>query len=203
MIGVRRCWSGVRTEFVQIKPWLLIAHARACFYFNVVVNKQIIQSFTCIFKIVFEWSGGLEPWGWVTEQNKDEAQCGCWKWSVYCEETHDRQVWLGTFLSGKLNCLVSWKRDLILQCLSQRFCSYFAYKFKWQMSFFSSATLFRVDSKRLKKCSILTRRIKITNMLFLHVCTNWPTLLLFFSLRHLLRWQQNVKLIWFWTRRIK
>ncbi len=45
--------------------------------------------------------------------------------------------------------------------------------------FFFSATLFRVDSKRLNKFSILTRRIKITNMLFLHVCTNWPTLLLF------------------------
>ncbi len=33
------------------------------------------------------------------------------------------------------------------------------------MSFFSAA-LFRVDSKRLNKFSILTRRIKITNMLF-------------------------------------
>ncbi len=32
------------------------------------------------------------------------------------------------------------------------------------MSF--SATLFRVDSKRLNKFSILTRRIKMTNMLF-------------------------------------
>ncbi len=102
------------------------------------------------------------------------------KWS----ETHVRQVWLGTFFSGKLNCLVSWKRDLILQCLSQRFCSYFTYKtyilhayretvvlapytFKWKMSFFFSATLFRVDSKRLNKFCILTRRIKITNMLFL------------------------------------
>ncbi len=112
----------IRSRFVQIKPWLLIAHARACFYFNVVVNKQIIQSFTCIFKIVFEWSGCgtavfcLEPRRWVTEQNKAEAQCGCWKWSVYCEETHVRQVWLGKFFSGKLNCLVSWKRDLILQC---------------------------------------------------------------------------------------
>ncbi len=128
----------IQTGFVQIKPWLLIAHARACFYFNVVVNKQIIQSFTCIFKIVFEWSGGgtagfcLKPRRWVTEQNKDEAQCGCWKWSVYCEETHDRQVWLGTFFSGKFNCFM--KRDLIFQ--SQRFCSYFTYKFKWQMSFF-------------------------------------------------------------------
>ncbi len=200
----------IRSGSVQIKPWLLIAHARACFYFNVVVNKQIIQSFTCIVKIVFEWSGGgtagfcPEPCTWVTEQNKDEAQCGCCKWPIYCEETHLRQVWLGTFFSGKLNCLVSLKRDLILQCLSQRFCSYFAYKFKWQMSFFS-ATLFRVDSKRLNKFSILTRRIKIPNMLFLHFCTNWPTLLLFFfSLRHLLlRWQQNVKLIWFWTRQIK
>jgi len=121
----------------------------------------------------------IEPCTWVTEQNKDEAQCGCWKWSVYCEETHLRQVWLGTFFSGKLNCLVSWKRDLILQCLSQRFCSYFTYKCKWQMSFFS-ATLFRVDSKRLNKFSILTRRIKITKMLFLHFCTNWPTVLLFF-----------------------
>ncbi len=49
------------------------------------------------------------------------------------------------------------------------------------MSFFFSATLFRVDSKRLNKFSILTRRIKITNMLFLHVCTNWPTLLFFLS----------------------
>ncbi len=69
----------IRTGFVQIKPWLLIAHAHACFYLNVVVNKQIIQSFTCIFKIVFEWSGGgtagfcLEPRRWVTEQNKDEV----------------------------------------------------------------------------------------------------------------------------------
>ncbi len=78
-------WSEFRDDdpdrFVQIKPWLLIAHARACFYFNVVVNKQIIQSFTCIFKILFEWSGRstagfcLEPWGWVTEQ-KGEARCG-------------------------------------------------------------------------------------------------------------------------------
>ncbi len=50
------------------------------------------------------------------------------------------------------------------------------------MSYFFSATLFRVDSKRLNKFSILTRRIKITNMLFLHFCTNWPTVLLFFSL---------------------
>ncbi len=72
----------IRTGSVQIKPWLLIAHARACFYFNVVVNKQIIKSFTCIFKILFEWSGGgtavfcPEPFTWVTEQNKDEAQCG-------------------------------------------------------------------------------------------------------------------------------
>ncbi len=138
----------IRTGFVQIKPWLLIAHARACFYFNVVVNKQIIKSFSCIFKILFEWSGGgtagfcLEPRRWVTEQNKDEvylsvdASTATAKWPVYCEETHIRQIWLGTFFSGKLNCLVSWKRDLILQCLSQRFCSYFAYKFKWQMSFF-------------------------------------------------------------------
>ncbi len=49
------------------------------------------------------------------------------------------------------------------------------------MSFFFSATLFRVDSKRLNKFSILIR-IKITNMLFLHFCTNWPTVLFFFSL---------------------
>ncbi len=47
------------------------------------------------------------------------------------------------------------------------------------MSFFS-ATLFRVDSKRLNKFSILTRRIQITKMLFLNFCTNWPTVLLFF-----------------------
>ncbi len=151
----------IRTGFVQIKPWLLIAHARACVYFNVVVNKQIIQSFTCIFKILFEWSGdGMagfcpEPCTWVTEQNKDEASLSVdsstatAQWPVYCKETHVKQVQHGTFFSGKLNCLVSWKRDLILQCLSQRFCSYFTYKFKWQMSFFS-ATLFRVDSKRLK-----------------------------------------------------
>ncbi len=110
------------------------------------VNKQIIQSFTCIFKIVFEWSGGgtagfcLEPRRWVTEQKKDGEKGGPWrmfnspaKWSG----THVRQVWLGTFFLGKLNCLVSWKRDLILQCLSQRFCSYFTYKFKWKMSYFS------------------------------------------------------------------
>jgi len=123
------------------------------------------------------------------------------KWS----ETHVRQVWLGTFFSGKLNCLVSWKRDLIMQCLSQRFCSYFAYKFKWQMSFFFSATLFRVDSKRLNKCCILTRRIKITNMLFLnflqtglHYYNNF-----FFSATHYYVHKKNVKLIWFWTRRIK
>ncbi len=69
----------IRSGFVQIKPWLLIAHVRACFYFNVVVNKQIIKSFTCIFKILFEWSGGgtagfcLEPRRWVTEQNKGEV----------------------------------------------------------------------------------------------------------------------------------
>ncbi len=77
-----RWWSSevqIRTGFVQIKTWLLIAHARACFYFNVVVNKQIIQFFTCIFKILFEWSGDgtagfcLEPCRWVTEQNKDEV----------------------------------------------------------------------------------------------------------------------------------
>ncbi len=159
---------------------------------------------------MFEWSGRgtavfcPEPCTWVTEQNKDEAQCGCWKWSVYCEETHDRQVWLETFFSGKLNCLVSRKRDSILQCLSQRFCSYFTYKFKWQMSFFLCDT-FPCWQQKVKQISILTRRIKIINMLFLHFCTNWPTLLLFFfSLRHLLlRWQQHVKLIWFWTRRIK
>ncbi len=30
------------------------------------------------------------------------------------------------------------------------------------------------------------------------------SIIIYFSLRHLLlRWQQNVKLIWFWTRRIK
>ncbi len=46
--------------------------------------------------------------------------------------------------------------------------------------FFFSATLFHVDRKKVKQISILTRRIKITNMLFLHFCTNWPTLLLFF-----------------------
>ncbi len=46
--------------------------------------------------------------------------------------------------------------------------------------FFFSATLFRVDSKRLNKFSILTRRIKITNMLFLHFCTNWYIIIIFF-----------------------
>ncbi len=71
----------IQTGFVQIKPWLLIAHARACFYFNVFVSINKL-SFTCIFKIVFEWSGDgtagfcLKPFPWVTEQNKDEAQCG-------------------------------------------------------------------------------------------------------------------------------
>ncbi len=34
----------IRTGSVQMKPWLLIALARACFYFYVVVNKQIIAS---------------------------------------------------------------------------------------------------------------------------------------------------------------
>ncbi len=28
----------------------------------------------------------------MTEQNKDGAKCGGRKWSVYCEETHVRQV---------------------------------------------------------------------------------------------------------------
>ncbi len=151
-----------------------------------------------------------EPCRWVTEQNKDGAKCGCavlegrsiWtgKWS----ETHVGQVWLGTFFSGMLNCLFSWKRDLILQCLNQRFCSYFAYKFKWQMSFIFSATLFRVDSKRLNIFSILTRRIKI-NMLFLTFFYKLAYIIIFFFfLRHfLLCWQQNVKLIWFWTKQIK
>ncbi len=70
------------------------------------------------------------------------------KLSVYCV----RQVWLGTFFSGMLNCSVSWKSDFILQCLSQQFCSYFAYKFKWQMSFFSLRYFTNcVDSKRLNE----------------------------------------------------
>ncbi len=199
----------IRTGFVQIKPWLLIAHARACFYFNVVVNKQIIQFFTCIFKIAFEWSGrgtvGFcpEPRRWVTEQNKDEAQCGCWKWSVYCEETHDRQVWLETFFSGKLNFLVSWKRDLIMQCLSQRFCSYFTYKFKWHVFFFLCDTFpcWQQKVKQILYFDKTNKNNKYAIFTFLYKLAY--IIIICFSLRHLLRWQQNVKLIWFWTRRIK
>ncbi len=80
------------------------------------------------------------------------------KWSVYCV----RQVWLGTFFSGMLNCSVSWKSDFILQCLSQQFCSYFAYKFKWQMSFFSLRYFTNcVDSKRLNEYTLSEKSFPI------------------------------------------
>ncbi len=115
------------------------------------------------------------------------------KWPVYCEETQARQVWLETFFSGKLNCLVSWKRDLILQHIH----------LNDRCLFFLCDTFPCVDSKRLNKFCILTRRIKITNMQFLHFFTNLPILFFFFLCDTLLCWQQNVKLIWFWTRRIK
>ncbi len=63
--------------------------------------------------------------------------------------------------------------------------------------FFFSATLFRVDSKRLNKFSILTRRIKITNMLFLHFLqTGLHYYFIFFlSATHNYVDNKNVKLI--------
>ncbi len=48
--------------------------------------------------------------------------------------------------------------------------------------FFFSATLFRVDSKRLNKFSILTRRIKITNMLFLNFLYKLAYIIILFFL---------------------
>ncbi len=125
----------------------------------------------------------VDEWQSRIRMEKKVVLEGCSTATAKWSETHVRQVWLGTFFSGKLNCLVSWKTDLIMQCLSQRFCSYFTYTYKWQMSFFFSATLFRVDSKRLNKFCILTRRIKITNMLFyIFVQTGLHYYIYFFSL---------------------
>ncbi len=99
------------------------------------------------------------------------------KWSVYCEETHC-QASLTTRHSSQGSYIVWFhEKDLILQHIN----------LNDRCLFFLSATLFRVDIKRLNKLCILTRRIKITNMQFLHFFTNLPTLLLFFfSLRHII-----------------
>ncbi len=143
----------------------------------------MIKSFTCIFKIVFEWSGGgtagfcLKPFPWVTEQNKDEAQCGFF--NCDCKMVS---------LLRRNPCQASLTRDILLRevklfgFMKKRF-NFATYTFKWQMSFFFSATLFRVDSKRLNKFSILTRRIKITNTLFLQTGLHYY---LFFFLRHII-----------------
>ncbi len=52
--------------------------------------------------------------------------------------------------------------------------------------FFLSVTLFRVDIKRLNKFCILTRRIKITNMQFLHFFYKlaYIIIIFFFSATH-------------------
>ncbi len=153
----------------------------------------MIQSFTCIFKIVFEWSGGgtsgfcLEPRRWVTEQNKDGEKGGPWRmFNSDCKMVRNpRQA--------------SLTRDILLRevklfgFMKKRF-NFATYTFKWQMSFFFSATLFRVVTKRLNKFCVLTRRIKITNMLFLHFLqTGLHYYIYFFLCDTLLCWQQKCK----------
>ncbi len=116
------------------------------------------------------------------------------KWSVYCEETHLRQVCLGTFFSGKLNCLVSWKRF-----------NFATYKFKWQMSFFSLCDTFPCWHQKVKQILYFDKKNKNNKYaiftFFLQTCLHYYYY--FFLCDTLLCWQQNVKLIWFWTRRIK
>ncbi len=101
--------------FVQIKPWLWIAVHTSCLaLLTEDLNKLSNISHASLKSYWVKWGGtqGLEPWGWVTEQNKDGAnvwralslkniQLRLPKWS----ETHVRQVWLGTFFSEMLNCL--------------------------------------------------------------------------------------------------
>ncbi len=62
--------------------------------------------------------------------------------------------------------------------------------------------------QKIKQILYFDKKNKNNKNAILKFFTNWPTLLLllllFFSLQHLLLcWQQNVKLIWFWTRQIK
>ncbi len=51
------------------------------------------------YSLVHEWQSRIRM-----EQSVDSSAATA-KWSVYCEETHVRQVWLGTFFSGKLRIL--------------------------------------------------------------------------------------------------
>ncbi len=63
-----------------------------------------------------------------------------------------------------------------------------------------------VDSKRLKHILYFDKMNKNNKYaIFTFLDKLAYIIIIFFSLRHLLLlcWQQNVKLIWFWTRRIK
>ncbi len=98
------------------------------------------------------------------------------KWSVYCEETHIRQVWLETFFSGKLNCLVSWKRF-----------NFATYKFKWQMSFFSLCDTFPCWHQKVKQILYFDKKNKNNKYaIFTFFYKLAYIIIFFFSLRHII-----------------
>ncbi len=153
----------------------------------------------------FAWSP-VDEWQSRKGMEKKVILEGCSTPTAKWSETHVRQVWLGTFFSGKLHCLVSWKTDLIMQCLSQRFCSYFTYTYKWQMSFFFLCDTFPCWQQKVKQILYFdktNKNNKYAIFTFLYKLAYIIIYIFFLSATHNYVDNKNVKLIWFWTRRIK